>query len=176
MTKKAEGLTLHDLYVDHLKDMYSAETQITKALPKIIKTVTDSKLSKALENHLKETENQVQRLEQVFESLDGSPRGKKCVGMEGLLEEGNEAMKEDMSSPDLMDATLLGGCRKVEHYEILGYEDLIDMAEKLGDTKAVKLLTQSLEEEKAADEKLSQIEANIISPETVQAALSTEPM
>lgn len=170
MTKKAEGLNLHDLYVDHLKDIYSAETQITKALPKIIKTVTEPKLQKALEAHLKETENQVQRLEKIFESLDGSPRGKKCMGMEGLLEEGKEAMAEDMASPDLMDATLLGGCRKVEHYEIRGYEDVIDMAEKLGDTNAVKLLTQSLDEEKAADEKLAEIETGLISPETVQAA------
>jgi ferritin-like metal-binding protein YciE len=170
MAKKTEGLNLHDVYVDHLKDMYSAETQITKALPKIIKTVTESKLKQALESHLKETENQAQRLEQVFKSLDGSPRGKKCVGMEGLLEEGKEAMAEDMASPDLMDATLLGGCRKVEHYEIRGYEDLIDMAEKLGDNNAVKLLTQSLEEEQAADEKLAGIETTIISPETVQAA------
>jgi ferritin-like metal-binding protein YciE len=172
MTKKADGLNLHDLYVDHLKDMYSAETQITKALPKIIKTVTEPKLKKGLEDHLKETMNQVQRIEQIFESLDGSPRGKKCVGMEGLLEEGKEAMAEDMASPDLMDATLLGGCRKVEHYEILAYEDLIGMAEKLGDNNAVKLLTQSLEEEKAADEKLAQLETDIIMPETVQAAVA----
>jgi ferritin-like metal-binding protein YciE len=170
MAKKAEGLNLHDLYVDHLKDIYSAETQITKALPKIIKTVTEPKLKKGLEDHLKETEDQVARIEQIFKSLDGSPRGKKCIGMEGLLEEGKEAMAEDMASPDLMDATLLGGCRKVEHYEIRGYEDVIDMAEKLGDTNAVKLLTQSLEEEKSADEKLAQIETDIISPETVQMA------
>lgn len=173
MTKKTEGLTLHDVYIDHLKDIYSAEMQITKAMPKIIKTVTEPRLQKALEAHLKETMNQVQRLEQIFESLDGSPRGKKCMGMEGLLEEGKEAMAEDMSSPDLMDSTLLGGCRKVEHYEIRGYEDLIDMAEKLGEDTAVKLLTQSLEEERAADEKLAQIETSIIMPETVRAALET---
>jgi ferritin-like metal-binding protein YciE len=172
MTKRAEGLNMHDLYVDHLKDMYSAETQITKALPKIIKTVTEPKLKKGLEDHLKETMNQVQRIEQIFKSMDGSPRGKKCVGMEGLLEEGKQVMAEDMASPDLMDAALLGGSRKVEHYEILAYEDLIDMAEKLGDNNAVKLLTQSLEEEKAADEKLSQIETDIIMPETVQAAMA----
>ena len=172
MAKKTEGLNLHDLYVDHLKDMYSAETQITKALPKIIKTVTEPKLKHGLESHLKQTENQVQRLEQIFKSLDGSPRGKKCVGMEGLLEEGKEAMAEDMASPDLMDATLLGGCRKVEHYEILAYEDLIDMAEKLGDDNAVKLLTQSLEEEQAADQKLAEIEPSIISPQTVEAAVA----
>src|SRR6188474_948978 len=98
----AKELTLQDMYVEHLKDMYSAENQITKALPKIIKTVTSSELKKALEHHLKETENQVARIEQVFQSLDASPRGKKCVGMEGLLGEGKEAMAEDMASPDLM--------------------------------------------------------------------------
>jgi ferritin-like metal-binding protein YciE len=171
MAKKSEGLNLHDLYVDHLKDMYSAETQITKALPKIIKTVTEPKLKQGLEQHLKETENQVQRIEKIFDSLGGSPRGKKCIGMEGLLEEGKEVMAEDMASPDLMDSALLGGCRKVEHYEIRAYEDLIDMAEKLGDDNAVKLLNQSLEEERAADEKLAQIEADIIMPETVEAAM-----
>ncbi len=90
--------------------------------------------------------------------------------MEGLLEEGKEAMAEDMASPDLMDATLLSGCRKVEHYEIRGYEDVIDMAEKLGYHNAVKLLTQSLDEEKAADEKLAQIESDILTPETIQSA------
>jgi ferritin-like metal-binding protein YciE len=170
MSPKAEGLTLQDLYIDHLKDMYSAENQITKALPKIIKTVTEPGLKRALENHLKETENQVKRIEKIFDSQEGSPRGKKCVGMEGLLEEGKEAMAEDMASPDLMDSVLIGGCRKVEHYEILGYEDLIDMAEKLGDDNAVKLLQQSLQEEQSADAKLSEIEENILTPETIQMA------
>lgn len=172
MTKKAEELNLQDLYVDHLKDIYSAENQITKALPKVIKTVTEPKLKKALEDHLKETMNQIQRLEQIFESLDGSPRGKKCVGMEGVLEEGKEAMAEEMSSPDLMDSALIGGCRKVEHYEICAYEAVINFAQLLGDDKAVRLLNQSLEEEQAAEQKLSELEMQIIMPETVQAVAS----
>ncbi len=170
MSPKTEGLTLQDLYVDHLKDVYSAENQITKALPKIIKTVTEPVLKRALEDHLKETMNQIKRIEKIFDSQEGSPRGKKCLGMEGLLEEGKELMAEDMSSPDLMDSALIGASRKVEHYEILGYEDLISMAEKLGDDNAVKLLQQSLAEEQAADEKLSQIEENILTAETIQMA------
>jgi ferritin-like metal-binding protein YciE len=170
MSPKTEGLTLQQLYVEHLKDMYSAENQITKALPKIIKTVTDTELKRGLESHLKETENHVKRIEKIFNALEGSPRGKKCVGMEGLLEEGKEAMAENMASPDLMDSALIGGCRKVEHYEIRGYEDLIDMAEKLGFNDAVNLLQQTLEEEQAADEKLAGLEQNILSPETIQMA------
>lgn len=167
MTKE---LTLQDMYVEHLKDMYSAENQITKALPKIINTVTSPALKKALEQHLKETENQVTRIDQIFQSLDASPRGKKCVGMEGLLEEGKEAMAQEVASPDLMDSALIGGCQKVEHYEICGYKDLIHTAELLGDHKAVELLTKSLHEEEAADQKLAQLGENIITPEAVHAA------
>lgn len=169
MTKK---LTLHDMFVEHLKDMYSAETQIIKALPKIIKTVTSSELKQVLENHLTETEDQVSRLEQVFQSLDASPRGKKCVGMEGLLEEGKETMSQKVASPDLMDSALIGGCQKVEHYEICGYKDLIHTAELLGDNKAVALLTESLHEEEAADQKLAELSENIITTEAIHAGLA----
>lgn len=167
MTKE---LTLHDMYVEHLKDMYSAENQITKALPKIIQAVTSSELKKALEKHLRETEDQVARIEQLFQSLDASPRGKKCVGMEGVLEEGKEAMAEEYASPDLLDSALTGGCQKVEHYEICAYKDLIHMAELLGDSKGVNLLTKSLHEEEAADQKLAELSENMITPEAVHAA------
>ena len=166
MTKE---LTLHDMYVEHLKDMYSAETQITKTLPKIVRTVTSSELKKALEKHLKETEGQVDRIELIFQSLDASPRGKKCVGMEGVLEEGKEAMAEEYASPELMDSALIGGCQKVENYEICGYKDVIHTATLLGDTKAVDLLTKSLHEEEAADQKLAELSENIITPEAVHA-------
>ncbi len=166
MTKE---LTLHDMYVEHLKDIFSAETQITKALPKIIQTVTSPELKKALEKHLKETEGQVDRIEQIFQSLDASPRGKKCVGMEGVLEEGKEAMAEEYASPELMDSALIGGCQKVENYEICGYKDVIHTATLLGDTKAVDLLTKSLHEEEAADQKLTELSENIITPEAVHA-------
>ena len=169
MTKE---LTLQDMYIEHLKDMYSAEHQIIKALPKIINTVTSSGLKQALTKHLKETEEQAARIEQIFASLDGSPRGKKCVGMEGLLEEGKEAMAQEVASPDLMDSALIGGCQKVEHYEICGYKDLIHTAELLGDNKAVDLLTKSLHEEEAADQKLAELGENIIAPATVRVAVT----
>ena len=166
MTKE---LTLHDMYVEHLKDQYSAENQILKALPKIIQTVTSSELKTALKNHLMETKGQVSRIEQIFQSMDANPGGKKCVGMEGLLKEGDEAMAEEYASPDLMDSALIGGGQKVEHYEIVSYKDLIQMAELLSDMNAVDLLTQSLHEEEAADQKLSELGENIITPEAVYA-------
>jgi ferritin-like metal-binding protein YciE len=168
MTTEIE--TLRELYVDHLKDIYSAESQITKALPKIIKKVTSPELRQALEDHLKQTMDQIKRLDQIFESLDGSPRGKKCVGMEGVLEEGKETLAEKMSSPDLMDAALIGGCQKVEHYEISAYGTVRAFAELLGEDEAVELLTQTLEEEHAADAKLTVLATNIINLEALQAA------
>lgn len=166
----AKELTLQDMYVEHLKDMYSAEHQIIKALPKIIKTVTSPDLKQALTKHLKETEEQASRIDQIFQGMEGSPRGKKCVGMEGLLEEGKEEMAQEYASPDLMDSSLTGGCQKVEHYEICGYKDLIHMADLLGDENALKLLNLSLQEEEEADRKLSEISEDLITPETVQAA------
>ena len=168
MTTEIESV--RDLYIDHLKDLYSAENQITKALPKVIKKVTSPELKKGLEDHLKETMKQVERLDRIFESLEKSPRGKKCVGMEGVLEEGKEAMAEKMSSPDLMDAALIGGCQKVEHYEISAYGTVRAFAELLGENEAVDLLTQTLEEEKAADAKLTELGMNIINLEAMQAA------
>ncbi len=159
--------SLKELYVDHLKDLYSAENQITKALPKVIKKVTSPELKKGLESHLKETLKQVERLDRIFASLEKSPRGKKCVGMEGVLEEGKEVMAEKMS-PDLMDAALVGGCQKVEHYEISAYGTVRAFAELLGEDEAVDLLTQTLEEEKAADEKLTQLGMSMINLDALQ--------
>jgi ferritin-like metal-binding protein YciE len=167
-TTTTDVRSLRELYVDHLKDMYSAETQITKALPKVIKKVTSPDLKQGLENHLHETMKQVERLERIFSSLDASPRGKKCVGMEGVLEEGKEAMSEKMASPDLMDAALIGACQKVEHYEISAYGTIREFAKLLGEQEAVDLLSQSLEEEKAADEKLSQVGMNIVNMEALE--------
>ncbi|HUF36903.1 MAG TPA: ferritin-like domain-containing protein [Anaerolineales bacterium] len=163
----AKTLTLQDMYIGHLKDMWSAETQILRTLPKMIKTASNSKLKRALEKHLKETEGHAARIEQVFQSLDASPRGKKCVGMEGLLEEGKEAMAQEYVSSDLMDSALIGGGQKVEHYEICGYRDLIHMAGLLGDNKAVNLLTKSLREEEAANQKLAELGETIVTREAV---------
>jgi ferritin-like metal-binding protein YciE len=160
--------SLRELYVDHLKDMYSAENQITKALPKVIKNVTSPELKKGLENHLKETLHQVERLEQIFKALGNGPRGKKCAGMEGLLAEGDEVMTEKMASPDLMDAALIAACQKVEHYEISAYGTARSFAELLGEKEAVGLLTQTLEEEKAADKKLSQVGMGYVNPQMLQ--------
>ena len=164
----AEIETLKDLYIGHLKDLYSAENQITKALPRIIKKVTSPDLKKGLEEHLNQTINQVERLNQIFEALGTSPRGKKCVGMEGVLEEGKEAMAEKVSSTDLMDAALIAASQKVEHYEISGYGTARAFAKLLGEDEAVNLLSQTLEEEKAADEKLTKLGLNIINIDALQ--------
>lgn len=148
--------TLDDLYVDLLKDLYSAEKQLTKALPKMAKNAQSSDLQKAFQDHLRQTEKQAERLERIFSDMDGSPRGKKCVGMEGLVEEGNEIMKE-AADPDAMDAGLIAAAQKVEHYEIAGYGTARAWARHLGYNDAAKLLEQTLEEESMANELLTRI-------------------
>lgn len=148
--------TLEDLYMDMLKDLYSAEKQLVKALPKMAKAAHASDLKKAFQEHLKQTEGQVERIEQIFTELEGSPRGKKCVGMEGLVAEGDEIMKED-AEPEVMDAGLIAAAQKVEHYEISGYGTARAWAQRLGYDSAVRLLQQTLEEESLANEKLTRI-------------------
>jgi ferritin-like metal-binding protein YciE len=148
--------TLEDLYMDLLKDLYSAEKQIVKALPKMAKNAQSPDLQRAFQEHLRQTEGQVERIERIFSELDGSPRGKKCVGMEGLIEEGNELLKEDVE-PDVLDAGLIAAAQKVEHYEIASYGTARAWAQRLGYNNAVKLLEQTLEEESMANEKLTRI-------------------
>ena len=148
--------TLEDLYMDMLKDLYSAEKQLVKALPKMAKAANASDLQKAFQEHLKQTEGQVERIERIFSELEGSPRGKKCVGMEGLIAEGDEIMKED-AEPDVLDAGLIAAAQKVEHYEIAGYGTARAWAQRLGYDSAARLLQQTLEEESMANEKLTQI-------------------
>ena len=148
--------TLEDLYTDMLKDMYSAEKQLVKALPKLAKNAQSPDLKKAFQEHLKQTEGHVERIERIFSDMEGSPRGKKCVGMEGLIEEGNEIMQED-AEPDVLDAGLIAAAQKVEHYEISSYGTARAWAERLGYDKAARLLQQTLEEESMANEKLTQI-------------------
>src|SRR5512147_632476 len=138
--------SLNKLYVDELKDIYSAETQITKALPRMAKTATSPELKAAFEAHLQQTYGQIERLERIFQTLEKSPRGKKCVGMEGLLEEGKEVMGEDID-PEVLDAALIAAAQKVEHYEISSYGTVRAYARLLGDNEAVRLLSQTLEEE-----------------------------
>ena len=148
--------TLDDLYTDLLKDLYSAEKQLVKALPKIAKNAQSPDLQKAFQEHLKQTEGHVERIERIFSDMDGSPRGKKCVGMEGLIEEGNELLQED-AEPDVLDAGLIAAAQKVEHYEISGYGTARAWAQRLGYDRAARLLQQTLEEESLANEKLTKI-------------------
>jgi ferritin-like metal-binding protein YciE len=161
-----ETNTLRELYVDQLRDLYSAENQITKALPRMTKKAATEELKQAFEEHLQQTENQITRLEQIFSGLEKSPRGKKCVGMEGLIEEGKEVMAEKMEA-DVMDAALIAAAQKVEHYEIAGYGTVRAYAELLGETEAVQLLTATLEEESAADERLTEIAESTINVEAM---------
>jgi ferritin-like metal-binding protein YciE len=159
--------SLYELYVDHLKDMYSAETQITKALPRMTKKASSPDLKAAFESHLQETQGQIQRLDQIFQVLEKSPRGKKCVGMEGLLEEGKEVMSEDLD-PEVLDAALIAAAQKVEHYEISSYGTARAYALLLGDNTAVDLLTLTLEEEVGADEKLTELAESGINLEAME--------
>ena len=146
--------TLRDLFLDELKDVYNAEKQITKALPKMAKAATSDHLRAAFEEHLAVTETQIERLEEVFELMEQSAKGKKCAAMEGLLKEGAEMMDED-AEPAVMDAGLIGSAQRVEHYEIAAYGTLASFARELGLKKAVSLLEETLEEEKETDEKLT---------------------
>jgi ferritin-like metal-binding protein YciE len=148
--------TLEDLYTDLLKDLYSAEKQLVKALPKMAKNVQSPDLQRAFKEHLRQTEGQVERIERIFSDMGGSPRGKKCVGMEGLIEEGNELLKED-AEPDVLDAGLIAAAQKVEHYEIASYGTARTWAQRLGYDKAARLLQQTLDEESMANEKLTKI-------------------
>jgi ferritin-like metal-binding protein YciE len=148
--------TLDDLYTDLLKDLYSAEKQLVKALPKMAKNAQAPDLQRAFQEHLRQTEGQVERIERIFADMEGSPRGKKCVGMEGLIEEGNELLQEDVE-PDVLDAGLIAAAQKVEHYEIAGYGTARAWAERLGYDQAARLLKETLEEESMANEKLTRI-------------------
>ena len=148
--------TLQDALVDEIKDLYNAEKQLTKALPKLAKNATNDTLREALESHLAETETHIQRLEQVFGLLDEKPRGKHCAGMAGIIQEGNDILQEDFEGA-VMDACIIAAGQRSEHYEIAAYGTCIAWAEALGLTDVAELLNETLEEEKAADEKLSAI-------------------
>ena len=147
--------SLKELFVEELRDMYDAEKRLIRAIPKMAKAATATELQDALTNHLRETEKQVERLEQVFRACGETPRGKKCDGIMGIIEEGNAAIEELEGA--VLDAALIAGAQKAEHYEIASYGTLAYFADLLGDDKSKRLLGQTLDEEKAADEKLSQI-------------------
>ncbi|MGA2561236.1 MAG: ferritin-like domain-containing protein [Terracidiphilus sp.] len=160
--------SIEELFIDELKDLYSAEHQITKTLPKLVKAATTPELKKAFENHLKETEGQIERLDRVFEILGKSPRGKTCAGMKGVLEEGAEMLKETEEG-SIRDAALISAAQRVEHYEMAGYGSVREYAKLLGQNEIAKLLEKTLEEEKAADSKLGQV-ARQVNPAALQPA------
>jgi ferritin-like metal-binding protein YciE len=164
----AQENPLQELLVDELKDMYNAENQIIKALPKMAKAASSPELKRAFERHLEETKRQVERLDQIGEALDIKLTGKKCKGMEGLIEEGKEIISEDLEA-NALDAGLIGAAQKVEHYEIAAYGTARAHANMLGLNKIARLLQQTLDEEGNTDKKLTQLAESIINVEAVEA-------
>ena len=169
----AEAGTLHDAFLDELRDTYDAEKQLTKALPKLAKTPSTPNLRQAFESHLAETQGQIKRLEQVFESLDEKVRGKHCDGMAGIIQEGKSIMEEDFDDTT-MDACLIAAGQRAEHYEMAAYGTLVAWAQAMGHNEAAKLLQQTLDEEKAADKKLSGLAEGGINQGAADAAQSDD--
>jgi ferritin-like metal-binding protein YciE len=160
---------MEELMLDELKDLYSAEKQIVKALPKMAKACESEELKQAFQTHLEETKGHVQRLDQIFEVLGKPSRGKTCHGMQGLLEEGSE-MLEEMEKGGVRDAALISAAQRVEHYEIAAYGSVREYAKLLGKKQIVSLLEETLEEEKATDEKLTSISQQVNGQALEQAA------
>ena len=167
-TKSSVAEDLRELFVDSLKDIYWAEKALTKALPKMANKATSEKLIEGLEHHLTETEEQVKRLEEVFSIIDVKARAKKCEAMEGLIKEAKSIMKETAKGP-VRDAGIIAAAQKVEHYEIATYGTLVAFAKTLGEDDAAALLATTLEEEKTADETLSEAAYNDINFEATDA-------
>jgi ferritin-like metal-binding protein YciE len=159
--------SLRELYTEELKDLYDAEKQIVKALPKMIKVTSTPGLREAFEEHLQQTKGHVQRLEQIFESLGKPAKAKKCDGLRGILEEGEKIISEGEESP-VLDAGLIAGAQRVEHYEMAAYGSLRTWARQLGDDRAVQLLEETLNEEKEADKKLTEIAESGVNAEASQ--------
>jgi ferritin-like metal-binding protein YciE len=164
-----EANRLKHLYVEELKDLYSAESQMVKALPKMAKAATSEELRAGFEEHLEQTRGHVARLEEIFKALGESPKGKKCKGMEGLIKEGGEMIAEELA-PEELDAGLIAAAQRVEHYEIAGYGCVSTYAKLLGEDAAESLLRQTLAEEKETDEKLTDLASRI----NLEAATSEE--
>jgi ferritin-like metal-binding protein YciE len=162
--------SLSDLFAQELKDMYSAENQLVKALPKMAKATTSPELQSAFQNHLEQTKEHVSRLEEVCRMIGASPKGKKCVAMEGLIEEGSELLKEKSDiDPEVLNAALIAAAQKVEHYEIASYGTLRSYAERLGQNDAVNLLQRTLDEEGETDKLLTTLSQQI-NPQATTAA------
>ena len=165
--------SLDDLLVHEMQDIYNAEHQILKALPKLIKTASHPELQNAFEEHLRQTEGQVERLDQVFKLLGVPAKGKKCEGMAGLIEEGKKVMEED-ADPAVMDAALIAAAQKVEHYEIASYGCVCTYAEMLGYDQVHDLLGENLEEEETTDQRLTELAESVINPEAESEGLESE--
>src|SRR3954470_5528231 len=165
----AQAGTLHDAFIEELRDTYDAEKQLIKALPKLAKAAASTDLRTAFETHLEETKGHVERLEQAFESLDEKPRGKHCEGIAGIIEEGKSVMEEEFDDTT-MDACLIAAGQRAEHYEMAAYGTLVAWAEAMGHTEAAKLLQETLDEEKAADKKLSGLAESGINQNAADAA------
>ena len=165
----AQAGTLHDAFIEELRDTYDAEKQLIKALPKLAKAAASTDLRAAFETHLEETRGHVERLEQVFESLDEKPRGKHCEGIAGIIEEGKSIMEEEFDD-STMDACLIAAGQRAEHYEMAAYGTLIAWAQSMGHTEATNLLQEILDEEKAADKKLSSLAEGGINQDAADAA------
>lgn len=155
---------LQDLFVEQLRDLYNAENQLLKALPRMAKAATNDQLSSAFEEHTEQTREHVERLKQIFENLDEKPTGKVCKAMKGLIEEGKEAMEED-AEPEVLDAALIAAAQRVEHYEIAGYGTVRSYAQLLGNSQAAKILQKTLDEEGQTDKKLTQLAERMINVE-----------
>lgn len=160
---------LRKVYVEQLKDMYSAETQLLEAIPKMAEAATSEKLTQAFHDHLKETQGQIARLETIFDSLEYEPGGHRCKAMAGLIEEGEEIIKSD-GEPEARDAALICAAQKVEHYEIATYGSLRAYARVLGEDNAEKLLTDTLDEERKADSLMTDLAENTINKLAMLAA------
>lgn len=157
----ADKKTIKDLLADEIKDLYSAERQLTKAIPKMAKGANDAVLKEAFTSHLLETQGQVKRLEEIAGLLEIKPSGKKCVGMEGVIGEGAEALEED-GDEKVLDLGLIGAGSRVEHYEMAGYLTAISLAKRIGQPEVANLLQQSLAEEQGAEKKLRSIASGLI--------------
>jgi ferritin-like metal-binding protein YciE len=160
--------SMNKLYVEQLQDLYSAETQLVEALPKMAKAASNRELQQAFEKHLKETETHVERIEKIFENLDYKPGGHKCKGMEGLIKEGEEMIKDAKSDPEVRDAGLIAAAQRVEHYEIAGYGTVRTYAKMLGRRDDEQLLQQTLNEEGKTDELLTRLAESQINPQAMQ--------
>jgi ferritin-like metal-binding protein YciE len=165
--------TLEKLYINELRDLYSAENQLLKALPKMAKGASSAELKEAFENHLAETETHVERLEQIFKDLEENPKGKTCHGMKGLIEEGSEILEEE-GEESVLDAGIIVAAQKVEHYEMAGYGSVRTFAQLLGQEEAAQLLQTTLDEESKANELLNQLAETTVNAEAVMNTGMTE--